>query len=182
MNTSKLAASRWLLGAAQIMALMSLGFGLLFLLNTTGGTLFLFSSLSPLLVLAASGIVLIVALAHFRRRHSLFEFETFEPGQVVFREGDAGDCAYFIQSGSVEVVRGGGGTEEVVARLNEGQYFGEMALLSNEPRNATVRAAAAAKLARLGKENFLRLLSIMPSTRQDILKTAQERAQREERG
>ena len=168
--------TRGLLCAAQLLALMALGFGLQFLVNTTGGTLFLFSSMGPLLMLVSWGIVIGVAIVHFRKRHSLFDLETIEPGQVVFRQGDAGDCAYFVQSGEVEVVRDDGGCDVVLARLGAGQYFGEMALLSSEPRNATVRAAATTKLARLGKRNFLTMLSAMPAARQDILKTAQERA------
>jgi hypothetical protein len=178
-NASNMAATRWLLCAAQLMALTALGFGLQFLVNTTGGTLFLFSSMGPLLMLVSCGIVIGVAIAFFRKRHSLFDFETIEPGQIVFRQGDAGDCAYFVQSGEVEVVRADGGGEVALAKLRAGQYFGEMALLSSELRNATVRAVATTKLARLGKRNFLTMLGAMPAARQDILKTAQERALRE---
>ncbi len=171
--------TRYLLVIAQLLALISLGFGLQFLLNTTGGTLFLFSSLGPMLTIVSSAIVLGIAVSRFRRRHSLFEFESYRPGQIICREGDTGDCAYFIESGAVEVVRNDGGAEVVVAKLGEGQYFGEMALLSNEPRNATVRAAAPTKLALLGKRNFLTMLNLLRSMRDEVLKTAQDRAKRE---
>lgn len=167
---------RWLLVAAQLLALVALGFGLLFVVNTTGGTLFLFSSIGPLLVASSSLIVLGVGVVRYRRRHSLFAIETFEAGQIIFRQGEAGDCAYFIQSGAVDVVRGEGEKRAVVARLSAGQYFGEMALLSNDPRNATIRAAVRTRLAVLGKQNFLTLLNVLPSTREQILKTVQDRS------
>jgi len=173
-GSGSVASERWLI-TAQLLALIALGCCLLFLTKTTGGTLFLFSTLAPLLVVAACTILLGVAIARFRKRHSLFGFETFAPGQDIFRQGDAGDCAYFIQSGEVEVVRSDSGAEVVVARLGAGQYFGEMALLSNQPRNATVRTVSATKVALLGKQNFFTMLGVLPSTRKDILDTFQER-------
>ena len=50
------------------------------------------------------------------------------------------------------------GQDRVIATLGKDQYFGEMALLSNAPRNATVRALKETRVAALGKENFVRLL------------------------
>ena len=169
-------ASRWLVIVAQLMALLSLAFGLQFVLNTTGGTLFLFSAAGPMLVLVSSAIVVGLALVRLRRRHSLFDVRTFEAGESIIRQGEPGDCVYFLQSGEVEVVRDLEGVESVVARLSAGQYFGEMALLSNQPRNATVRALTRSKVALLGKQNFLTMLRVLPVTHEDILKTIQDRA------
>lgn len=171
------ATSQKLLILAQIFALITLVFGLQFLIDTSGGTLFLFATIGPLLLVLALGLVIGVGVYKLRRRHSLFNTEIFEPGQVIFRQGDEGDCAYFIRSGDVEVVaRQPDGAETVVAKLSRGQYFGEMALLRDEPRSATIRAATRAEVAVLGKENFLTMLSIIPSTEQDIMKTVNQRA------
>jgi len=175
-NMSDAAATRWFIVSSQLLALAGLALGLQFVVNTTGGTLFLFSSIGPLLVMVSSAMVLGLGIVRLRRRHSLFQVAAFEPGQIVFKEGEAGDCMYFIQSGTVEVLRSEKGTESVVARLCSGQYFGEMALLASQPRNATVRTLTATKLVLLGKQNFLTMLRVMPSTREDILKTVQERA------
>ena len=164
--------------AAQMLTLCALALALVFVTSTTGGTLFLFSSLAPALAFASMAMVLAVAIARFRRRHSLFEVQTYPAGHVIFRQGDAGQCAYFIQQGEVEVVREEGGRESVLARLGPGQYFGEMALLTARPRNATVRATAASRIAVLGKGNFLTLVQSVPSARADIMKTVQERAMR----
>jgi CRP-like cAMP-binding protein len=175
-NRSDTTAARWVVVLPQLLSLAALALGLQFVVNTTGGTLFLFSSIGPLLVTASAGVVVGLGIVRLRRRHSLFQLASFEPGQVVFRQGETGDCMYFIQSGTVEVVCSDSESERVVARLSSGQYFGEMALLSSQPRNATVRTLTASTLVLLGKENFLAMLRVMPSTREDILKTVQERA------
>jgi Cyclic nucleotide-binding domain len=175
------AATRTLLIAAQLLALVVFFLALQFLWNTTGGTVFIFSTIGPVLTLLSAAAILGVVTYRFLRRHSLFEVEDIEPGQVIFRQGDEGDCAYFIREGEFAVVREEGGTEKVIARLSTGQYFGEMALLSNEPRNATIRAVTPASVAILGKPNFLTLLKVMPSTQEDILKRVNERAMRHTR-
>lgn len=165
---------------AQLLVLVALGLGLWFLLQTTGGTLFLFSTGAPLLVTVAIVLFAVVVVRRFRKRHSLFTMETYQPGQVIFRQGEPGDCAYFIQAGEVEVVREDEqGHPTLLARLSDGKYFGEIALLSNAPRNATVRAVAPTKVASLGKANFLTMFNVIPSAHQDILKTIQQRVMKQ---
>jgi len=78
----------------------------------------------------------------------------------------------------VEVLRREAGADQIVARLTKGQCFGEMALISNAPRNATVRSITPVRLAILGKQNFLTMLSLMPNTQEDIMKTVNMRAMR----
>ena len=158
--------------AAQLITLASLIMGLNFVVRTTGGSLFLFASIAPLLVLISIIIFAAVAIYRFRASHNLFEIETYKPGEVVFSQGETGECAYFIHHGKVDVVRDGA----VIASLSQDQYFGEMALISSSPRNATIRAAEETQVAVLGKSNFLRLLSVLPATKEDILKTVQSRA------
>ncbi len=173
--------TRWWLIVAQILVLIALTLGFPFLLHTTGGTLFLFSSLAPLLVFVSIAIVLWVAIDTFRKRHSLFSLESYESDQVIIRQGEPGDYAYFIQSGEVEVVQETDGEQVVLRTLHAGDYFGEMALLSGQPRTASVRALTPTKVAVLGKQNFLTMLQMIPSTRKDILTTVQERAMRSAR-
>lgn len=165
-----------LLVAAQILALCAYSLALLFLFRSTGGTVFLFSSIGPVLV--GFGVLVVVGITanRFLRSHSLFSYRIFQPGEIVFEQGDEGDCTYFIHSGEVEVVQKQNGREQIVATLSAGQYFGEAALITSKPRNATVRAVNATKLAVLGKKNFLTMLNLLPSARQDIMLTMTERA------
>jgi signal-transduction protein with cAMP-binding, CBS, and nucleotidyltransferase domain len=158
--------------AAQLLTLASLVLGLNFMIHTTGGSLFLFASIAPVLVILSILIFAGVAIYRFRATHNLFEIETFKPGEIVFHQGETGDCAYFIHRGEVEVVK----DDVVIARLGKDQYFGEMALISSSPRNATIRAAEETHVAVLGKSNFLRLINVLPATKEDILKTVQYRA------
>jgi CRP-like cAMP-binding protein len=102
--------------------------------------------------------------------------ESYQPGEVIIREGELGVCAYFIQEGQVEVLRREQGQDKVIATLGKDEYFGEMALLSNAPRNATVRAGNETRVAALGKDNFVKLLSVLPQTKEGILRTVQDRA------
>jgi len=74
---------------------------------------------------------------------ALFEkcpLRRFEPGQLVLEQGSKGDAFYVICAGSVRVVRTDGAGTRELAKLDEGAFFGEMALLSEAPRSASVEA------------------------------------------
>jgi len=81
-------------------------------------------------------------------------------GAVVFRQGEAGDDFYVIEAGDVEVVKEG----EPVATLGSGDYFGEIALLRDVPRTATIRALTAVRLLRLERERFLATVTGNPTS------------------
>lgn len=89
--------------------------------------------------------------------------QVFTPGQNVVTEGEAGENFYFIEDGTAEVIKEGQG---VVTTLKKGDYFGELALLHDSPRQATVRAVSSLKAVCLNKNGFQRLLG--PAV--DILK------------
>src|ERR1700726_892495 len=100
-------SSTWnnrLLILAQLLALAALALGLNFLVQTSGGTLFLFASVAPLLVIMAIAILVGVGIHKYNASHHLFKVETYSPGEVIIREGEPGVCAYFIQEGQVEVL------------------------------------------------------------------------------
>jgi serine/threonine-protein kinase len=64
----------------------------------------------------------------------------FPPGSVIIREGDVGDAAYMIVSGRVKATRRAGDRQEYLGSMGSGDVFGEMALLLEEPRAATIEA------------------------------------------
>ena len=100
--------------------------------------------------------------------------EHFEPGQDVFRQGDVGDRLYIILGGEAEVRRDGA----VVAQLGPGQCFGEMALLSQTTRSATVRCLSAMDVLSLPKAEFAVLADNIPDLRKSFERVAEGRAGR----
>lgn len=92
----------------------------------------------------------------FRRMKPL----PLKEGDVVLRQGDSADACYFIKKGACEVSVLAPGAEQpvVVALLEPGMVFGEEALLSENPRNATVSMASDGILMRLDKADFIELL------------------------
>ena len=82
---------------------------------------------------------------------------------VIFNIDDPGDRMYIIKSGEIRVVAGVGNSGEVLAYLGRGNYFGEMALLTGEPRSASVVTAMDSEIFVLTKQNFDYLLEKHPS-------------------
>ena len=81
------------------------------------------------------------------------------PREAIVREGDDGRELYLITAGAFEVVREENGRDEKVGELYAGDYFGEIALIENVPRTATVRARSTGTLLVVSADDFLRLLS-----------------------
>jgi len=165
---------RLLLLTSLLLTLAALLITLQFVINTTGGTLFLFSTFAPLLVMLSIVILIGVTAYEYHQSHRLFGVQRFPAQHTIFRQGDDGDCAYFIREGEVEVI--GEEDGKVLARLGPGKYFGEMSLISNAPRNATVRTSAPVELAILGKGNFLKMMELLPEAEDAVLATVQKRA------
>lgn len=84
----------------------------------------------------------------------LYENKTFTPGQVIFTEMELGDCFYLIKSGKVRISNIRKGREILIAVLDEGSIFGEMAILNNKPRNATAVADSVCELSVINKRSI----------------------------
>jgi voltage-gated potassium channel len=94
------------------------------------------------------------------------------PGERIFRAGDPGDAMYFIQNGQVEILS----TEnKLIAELKDGDYFGEMALVSEKPRSASARAASFCDIYVLSKAAFSRAINTYPEFSAHLEKTVKER-------
>ncbi|MFB3903365.1 MAG: cyclic nucleotide-binding domain-containing protein [Acidobacteriota bacterium] len=96
---------------------------------------------------------------------------TFAAGETIIRQADAGDSMFFVKSGSVKVILESGGERHEVTRLTEGDFFGEMALLTGEPRTATVVAACDVEAFVLSKEPFREVLQQNPAIAEKISQT-----------
>ncbi len=102
------------------------------------------------------------------RMQSISE-RAFDKGEYVFRQGDVGDRIYIVKTGEVEVIREEPPRGEVVlARLGRGQYFGEMALLTDAPRNASVRAATEVIALAIDRADFHSLFASIPAFQDSI--------------
>jgi voltage-gated potassium channel len=101
----------------------------------------------------------------------MLKARTVPTGTTIIRKGERGNAMYLIASGGVEVESAAG-----TVRLGEGDFFGEMALLSREPRSATVTALRATDLLVLDADDFLRLLDRLPDLGERLRAVAQERA------
>ena len=114
--------------------------------------------------------------------------QTFSRGEIVFREGDAGDCMYELESGGVGIYHDyGGPNEKLVNTLyntsRELMYFGEMGLLEHAPRSATVVALedntmltriSEADFEAYFKKNSARLLDLMQQMCNRLRRTTQD--------
>lgn len=103
-----------------------------------------------------------------------FKTERFNDRYEIIRQGDAGDRLYIVARGNVDVYRDD--SNQLLARLGDGDYFGEMALLSDEPRNATVRAVGSCVCLSLERDRFRQLLIEEPALRKEIEQMAAARA------
>lgn len=84
--------------------------------------------------------------------------EEYKPRQNVFKQGESGNFMCLVQKGEFEVIQELGGYEKQVAVLQRGDFFGEMAILDDEPRTHSVRAVAEAKLIKIERDDFPGLL------------------------
>jgi hypothetical protein len=106
------------------------------------------------------------------------ELETHDEGSVVLNEGDPGTSMYLIASGEVKVfTRGAGSSGSLyLARLGEGDFFGEVSVLSGKPRTATITASQRTELLRLDKEKLDGVLSKHPGIRKVLDEFYKKRA------
>jgi CRP-like cAMP-binding protein/thioredoxin reductase len=99
---------------------------------------------------------------------ALARAERVERGQVLFREGDAGDAFYLIRGGMVKLTKTSGEREIVLTYLVAGNYFGEGALFEDRPRTATASAIFPTELIVLGKHDFNAFLDAHPQLREGL--------------
>jgi CRP-like cAMP-binding protein len=103
---------------------------------------------------------------------------TFQSGQALFRQGDMGDAAYLIVKGTADVViEGPDGNEITVANMSRNAFVGEIAILCDVPRTATIIATSELETLRISKDLFFRLVNEFPTMAVEIMR---ELARRQE--
>ena len=103
----------------------------------------------------------------------LFVLSHFAEGQYVFHHGDPGDHFYLIARGCVQVMVPDGDGQRVVNTLHDGDFFGEIALLRNVPRSASIVAWADTWCLSLSCQHFLRIIGSEPGLHARVIAAVQ---------
>ncbi len=109
------------------------------------------------------------------RLYRMAETVSFPAGQLVLREGDQGDSLFVVLDGELEVTKRQGSQDVLLALYKPGQFFGEMALLEQAPRSASVRTLQESRLLVISQAAFQTLLSCSPAAPLKILHTVTSR-------
>lgn len=109
-------------------------------------------------------VPLLAGLKQYERAKIADALETvkFAAGQNIITEGEPGTNFYMLESGNAQAFKQG--VDHPVKEYKRGDYFGELALLNDRPRAASVIAQSDCKVARLGRDGFKRLLGPVEST------------------
>ncbi|MCM2450211.1 cyclic nucleotide-binding domain-containing protein [Agrobacterium vitis] len=100
---------------------------------------------------------------------------TCREGQNLFRQGDVGDAAYVVLSGTADVLVNSDAGEIKVAEVQSNSIVGVIAILCDVSRTATVRAASRLEVLKISKENFLKLMSDFPEISSEITRVLADR-------
>lgn len=109
---------------------------------------------------------------------SHMRMSNFKKGSEIIKQGDPGNAFYLIATGRVSVWVKKGFSKSKVAELFPDQFFGEMALISNDPRNATIVAEENSDLFILYRDDFNKILMKNPAVASELRKVFYERKQR----
>ena len=99
----------------------------------------------------------------------------YQDGEIIVRQGEAGDCMYVIQEGTVEVLTETDDHEVHLRDLGPGDFFGEMALFEKEHRTATIRSKGPSRILTVDKRSFLSGIHDDPSLAIRLVQTMSHR-------
>ncbi len=103
---------------------------------------------------------------------------TYGAGQEIFHQGDVGDTAYIIIDGEADVLVDTPTGELAVAKLKQNDLVGEIAILINVPRTATVRADSELTTLAISKDQFFRMIGEFPDMALEIMRELAQRLER----
>jgi len=100
---------------------------------------------------------------------------SYNKGDILFRQGDEADAAYIVISGEADVLVSSGGEASKVAVLGPDSFVGDMAILCDIPRTATVRANSKLEALQIKKEHLMELINDTPALAVSVLKEVVQR-------
>ena len=102
----------------------------------------------------------------------------YNSGQDLFKQGDSGDAAFVIVNGTADVIVSNDGREVIVANVGCNEIIGEISILCDVPRTATVRATKKLEVLKVKKEHFLGLISQVPDLGIEVMRELASRLQK----
>lgn len=157
------------LTVAGILALVALVTAVVYAFRSTPYTMILFLGGGTTLLVAATALFAWAIWKDLQGRLKSINTRQFAPGQVIYSKGEPAEHVYVITKGQVEVVYADPAKGDVVlARLGPEEYFGETAILSRLPRQATARAIDSVEVLAIHRTDFLRLYANLPRLRARI--------------
>jgi CRP/FNR family transcriptional regulator, cyclic AMP receptor protein len=157
------------MAVAGILALLSLSTAAIYEWRSTPYTMVLFLMGGATLLLAAMILFGWTLWKDVRSRLEGVATRSFGPGEVIYRQGDPADHIFVITQGQVEIVHADPAQGDVLlSRLAADEYFGETAILSRSPRQATARAVDEVNVLAIQRRDFLRLYESLPALRARI--------------
>ena len=106
------------------------------------------------------------------------EIVSFQDGDIVFNSGDSADYAYVIMDGAVDIITGTDGGRAVIDTLRQNQLIGELGLLNNNPRNATLVANGNLQAMKITAEMFFRILRENSEVALDVIRMLSDKLDR----
>ncbi|MFN7989999.1 MAG: cyclic nucleotide-binding domain-containing protein [Thermoanaerobaculia bacterium] len=180
MRPEDLSSQPRLLLLASVLALLGLLTAVVYNLRFTPYTMVLFMMVGQGLILLAAACFGWAVWTGIRARLQSIVEARYKAGEIIFRQGDFPDRIYAIGKGEVDVVRETPGKDDVVlVRLGQGQFFGEVGILGDTPRTATVRAVTDVEVLSIHRSYFSSLFSYLPMFREKILSVYEARTANE---
>ena len=164
-----------LLITAEILVFLAVCITILAILNLHPIPLTLFIMIAQPFFIIGIVLYIIITVSWFFSHHGTSQVH-YTPGEIIFKEGDSAEFVYSIIHGNVEIIKEDvDGGVKVLAKLGPGDYFGEMAIASNRPRNATAKAVNSVKTMTIAKGDFINLHDNLPTLKENIDKVIQSR-------
>ena len=95
---------------------------------------------------------------------------SFSPGEILFHQGDDSDAAYVILKGKANVNLNSGDQQITVASIGDGSFVGEMGIISDTPRTATIEATEEIEALRITREVFINMIKEFPTMALEVMR------------
>jgi CRP-like cAMP-binding protein len=165
-----------MLFVAGLMGLGGLATSLLYAFHSTPYTMVFFMAVGLTLIFGAALVFALAILRDYRGRLTSLTARDLQDAEVVHRQGEEAEYMYILTEGEVEfTVAEAGEDPTTLGKLGPGEYFGDMAVLRNEPYQATARAVGPVKVLLIHRDDFRSLYTHLPNLRERVRKAQAQR-------